>query len=264
MNTITQRISIFRKGEKENKPIIFIHGFPYDHKMWDEQLEYFSQKYYCISYDIRGLGVSEPGDGQFTMETFVDDLENIIDEFHLNKPIVCGLSMGGYIALRAVERMEHKLGGIILCDTKPAADDNAGKLKRAEGVKKINSHGVAAFTSSFIPNCFSQSSIKDLGELYQDILNRSAGFTAAGVKGCLLAMAGRTDTSDYLSEIRIPSLLICGEEDNLTPPKVMKDAAAKIANSEFEIIHKSGHMTPVENPGAFNNAVENFLNKHFG
>ena len=124
-------LNIYLDGDDKKQPIIFVHGFPFDHFMWDEQVKALGGDYYCIRYDIRGLGSSPAGDGQFTMEMFVDDLEKVIEELKLTKPILCGLSMGGYISLRAIERMQEKFSALILCDTKSAADDNEGKLKRA-------------------------------------------------------------------------------------------------------------------------------------
>ena len=101
-------LSVFIEGDSQSKAILFVHGFPFDHLMWDAQINEFSNKYLCITYDIRGLGKSPAGDGQFTMELFVDDLKKIIDELKLDKPVLCGLSMGGYISLRAAERMQEK------------------------------------------------------------------------------------------------------------------------------------------------------------
>ena len=96
---LKQEIQIFKAGRPERKSIIFIHGFPFDHYMWDKQINELKSSYNCVTYDIRGLGISPAGDGQFTLESFVDDLESIINEFKLDKPVLCGLSMGGYIAL---------------------------------------------------------------------------------------------------------------------------------------------------------------------
>ncbi len=116
-------LSVFLEGNNKNKSIIFLHGFPYDHTMWMAQINEFSKDYFCVSYDIRGLGESPAGNGQFTMESFVDDLEIIIDELKLDKPVLCGLSMGGYIGLRALERMQEKFSAAILCDTKSESDE---------------------------------------------------------------------------------------------------------------------------------------------
>ena len=263
MHTINNNIYIYQNGDKKNKAILFIHGFPYDHNMWQMQVEDLKSRFHCITYDIRGLGSSPAGDGQFTMESFVDDVEFLIDELELDQPVLCGLSMGGYIAFRCMERMQEKFGGLIICDSKPEADNNEAKLRRASGIKTINTQGVQKFVGDFIPNCFTQSSINNINIPYKEILERSMKFDPSGVKGCLIAMLSRTDTSSFLSNIKIPSLIICGEDDKLTPPDVMKLTAEKISSSEFVIVPKAGHMTPIENPQFVNKVINNFLVKYF-
>ncbi len=261
MQTIKNNITIYQEGNENNRPIIFAHGFPYDHFLWDDVISLLKDNFRCNTYDIRGLGKSDAGDGQYTIEMFVDDIENIIDELELKKPALCGISMGGYISFRAIERMEEKFSAAIFCDTKPLADDNAGRLKRAEGIKKINKLGVQKFVEDFVPTCFADSSIKSLGKKYIDILDRSKKFSPVGVKGCLLAMAARTDTTDYLPKIKIPSLFICGDEDNFTPPDQMEKFADQVGNSIFKVVPSSGHMTPIENPEFVADAINNFLSK---
>jgi pimeloyl-ACP methyl ester carboxylesterase len=260
---LKQEIRFFATGNKNKKPIIFIHGFPFDHHMWDKQVSEFNSSFFCVTYDIRGLGISPAGDGQFTLESFVDDLEFLINDLGLNKPILCGLSMGGYIAFRSVERFENKLGGLILCDTKPGTDTDAGRLNRAEGIKKINKDGVQKFISGFVPNCFTDKFVSAPDDEYNEILSRALNFDPAGVKGCLLAMQGRTDVTSYLTSIQIPTFVVCGEEDKFTPPEVMKTAADLIKKSEFVTIPGAGHMSPVENPEYFNKSVLDFLKRNF-
>ncbi|MBK9258072.1 MAG: alpha/beta hydrolase [Saprospiraceae bacterium] len=254
-------LSFFTEGDSNKKPIVFIHGFPYDHTMWDNLIDELKSHYYCVTYDIRGLGESPIGDGQYTMESFVDDLEMIIAELNLDKPILCGLSMGGYISLRAVERNESNYSGLILCDTRSSADADEGKIKRADNIRKINIHGVKQFVNDFVPLCFAVKSITDSNEEYSKVLRKSLSSNAIGVKGCLLAMAGRTDTTGYLSKIKIPALLLCGEDDRLTPPDVMEMMAAQIPGSHFEIVPGAGHMSPIENASFVTNKIKKFLSK---
>ena len=236
---------------------MFIHGFPFDHNMWNNQTEELSSEYFCVSYDIRGLGKSPGGDGQFTMEMFVDDLMEIISGLKLKVPVICGLSMGGYIAQRAVEKYEAKIRALMLCDTKSAADNNEAKIKRAEGIKKINEQGVKRYVNDFVPNCFVGKSISKT--FYKETLGGSLKSSPMGVKGCILAMAGRTNTTESLSKIKIPVLVICGEKDKLSPPQVMKEMADIISDSEFHIIPGAGHLSPLENPGAVNKVIKNFI-----
>ena len=255
---------IIKHSNKFDHSIIFVHGFPLDHKMWKYQINNLVENYNCISYDIRGLGESSARDGQFTLEDLVDDLFNVVSETCTDKPVICGLSMGGYICLRAFEREENKFSGLILCDTKSEADSNQVKLGRAVSIRQINNEGVSVFAGEFVPGCFTPSSFKTIEEDYLEILERSKLSDSKGVKGCLLAMAGRTDTTGYLDKIKIPVLVLCGEDDSKTPPAVMKAMAKKIYNKEFHIIKDAGHLSPVENPGEVNKYIEGFLKKVFG
>lgn len=259
METSINSLKVFSIGAKENQSIIFVHGFPFDHSMWNYQVEALKDKYHCVTYDVRGLGASPAGDGQFTLESFVDDLESIIQMLKLNKPVLCGLSMGGYISLRAVERFPNMFKAAILCDTRSESDTNEGKLKRAAAIKLINTNGVKEFVSGFVPNCFSEKFMKENSKIYMAIIERSMVSNPIAVKGCLLAMAGRTDTTDSASNYKIPVLILCGEDDKLTPSSVMKSLADKIPASKFKIVPNAGHMSPVENSIFVNEQIINFL-----
>jgi len=254
-------LSVYFEGNSKNKSIIFLHGFPYDHTMWKSQIDELNEKYFCVTYDIRGLGESPVGDGQYTMESFVDDLEAIIDQQKLDKPILCGLSMGGYIGLRALERFDEKFSAVILCDTRADADGNEGKLKRAAAIKRINTEGLAPFAKDFITNCFGDDYKQNNKDDFEKRIVKSSSFDPAGVKGSLIAMLGRNDTTEYLSKIKIPALVICGEFDALTPPAVMKPLAEKINGAGFVVIKNSGHMSTIENPKEVNEAITKFLTR---
>lgn len=262
MSLTINGLQVITTGDKSRKPIIFVHGFPYDHTMWDKQIDHLKDKYYCVTYDIRGLGSSAVGDGQYTMESYVDDLFKIIAELELTKPALCGLSMGGYISFRAVERSLETFGSLILCDTRAEADTDEGKLGRASKIKQINEEGIEAFVNSFVPTCFAQDTIDNRSDLFQGVLNKCKANDPVGVKGALIAMLSRTDTTNYLSKIEIPTLIIVGENDALTPPVVMKTLHMNIPNSKFVIIPKAGHMTPIEEPEAVNEVIERFLKQN--
>ncbi|RMD50850.1 MAG: alpha/beta hydrolase [Ignavibacteria bacterium] len=254
-------INVELAGDKSKRQIIFIHGFPFDMSMWQNQFDKLSENYCCIRYDVRGLGSSFVGDGQYTMEAYVSDLFMIMEELNLDKPVVCGLSMGGYIALRALERDESKFSGAILMDTKPQADDDAGKLKRAEAINKINVEGLDKFVEEFVPNTFAPETIKENEELYNSVIQKAKQHDPTGVKGALLAMVSRTSTTGYLERCKLPVLSIVGNLDKLTPPQVMREFTQQIKNSDFAIAPRCGHLPPLENPGFVNDMIEGFLKK---
>lgn len=261
MNKTINGLSVNLFGDEKNQPIIFLHGFPYDHTMWESQINFLKDKYICVAYDVRGLGSSFVGDGQYTMEFFVDDLFSIITELKLNKPIICGLSMGGYIALRAVEKNQDLFSALILLDTRSEADDNAGKLKRASNINLINTEGLEKFVKSFVTYCFADETQVEQEELFNKTLQKSYKNNPVGVKGCIIAIMSRTDTTNFLTKIKIPALVICGSFDKLTPPIVMRQLAEKIPGAEFAVVPRAGHMTPLENPDNVNDLISGFLKR---
>lgn len=263
MKQVINGLSVNTFGNNKNQSIILIHGFPYDHSMWEDQINVLKENYFCIAYDVRGLGESAVGDGQYTMEAYVDDLFSIINGMQLKKPILCGLSMGGYISLRAVEKSQDLFSGLILCDTKSEADDDAAKLKRAAGITQIDSGDFIKFVDSFVTNCFAEEAPAEIEEIFQNTLSKSHKHNPVGVKGAIIAIMSRTDTTSFLPKIKLPTLVLCGSFDKLTPPTVMRTIAEKIPDSEFAIIPRSGHMTPLENPMSVNDLIAGFLKRRF-
>jgi len=161
-----------------------------------------------------------------------------------------------------MERMQNKFSALVLCDTKSEADNNEGKLNRAAGIKRINKEGLAPFAKDFITNCFGGDFRQNKKSDFEKIIEKSSQLNPVGVKGGLLAMLSRSDTTTSLGKINIPTLLICGEQDSLTPPPVMKDMFHKIDKAEFVEIPNAGHMTPIENPQVVNKAIRDFLIKN--
>ena len=263
MSIIIKGLRVYENGDKNKQPIIFIHGFPYNSSMWENQIDALQNGFYCIRYDIKGLGNSSVGDGQYTMESFVDDLFDIMDKLKLEKPVICGLSMGGYISLRAIQRNQSKFGGFILLDSRAEPDDNEGKLKRANAIKQINLEGVSKFVENFVPNCFMEQTQIDKPKMYQKILEQAKSLNSIGVKGSLIAMLSRGSTEGFLSNINIPTLILVSQYDKLTPPEKMRLISEKITGSEFKIVPNAAHMSPLENPDFVNEEIKKFLLKHF-
>ena len=261
MNIKVNGLSVNTFGDNKNQSIIFVHGFPYDYTMWQNQIDTLKEKYFCVAYDVRGLGQSDIGDGQYTMEMYVDDLFAVIEKLKLNKSILCGLSLGGYIAFRAVEKSQKTFGGVIFCDTRSEGDDNAGRLKRSGNISQINKEGVISFTDPFIMNCFSDETQRDNPKLIADTIEKAHKNNPVGVKGAIIAIMSRTDTTEFLPNIEIPAMVLCGSFDKLTPPPVMRSIAEKIPGSEIAIIPHAGHMSPLENPSCVNDLIAGFMKK---
>ncbi len=258
-NSLTHYIDI---GISTAAPVVFIHGFPFSHKMWTfpgGQTEALAGTHRVVAYDVCGHGESEVSSGHYSIEFFVDDLIGLLNHLNIQQAIVVGLSMGGYIALRAIEKHPDRFKGLVLCDTRSEADSNEGKIQRAVQINSIKSEGVKPFAEEYIKNIFAPESMTERNEsvrLIQSIIERTA---PSSLFGTLLALAARTDTTDSLSSIKVPTCIIVGEKDVLTPVSAAEKMKENIPHAAVTVIPNAAHISNMENPEAFNKALVEFL-----
>lgn len=247
--------------EGEGKPLIFIHAYPLCSRMWDEQVNYFKDKYRVITYDIRGLGFSNELDSYiFTMEDLVNDFFDIIDHFKFDKVNACGLSMGGYILLRALVRDQERFSSVILADTKSEGEDNESLINRSNAIIKIKSENKDTFLDEFLKKLISEKSYNN--EKIKDFVRTMMGWMdAKGMAAAMIAIATRTNTFYQLKNIKTTALVIVGRKDVLTPVVRSFYLKENLVNSEFKVIHEAGHLSNLEVPEEFNKSVEEFLQK---
>ena len=255
------RVWFDHQGDSTALPVILIHGFPFSHEMWRPQVAALKEEYYTIQYDLRGHGRSSTGDGQYPFEFFVDDLLSLMDRLKIERGVLCGLSMGGYIALRAVERNPERVAALILADTQAKADSNAAKLRRAAGVKAIKARGVKPFAEAFLKTVFTQQNLAAKPEFVNTIQKIIESNSPIGICGALIALATRTDTVPSLSAIRVPTLVLVGEYDTLTPLSASQAIHDRILGSEMHVIKHAAHLSNLENTDEFNAYVKGFLAK---
>jgi len=259
LQTPAGKIAYSTFGERKNKSIIFIHGFPFDKSMWDEQATLISKDHFVITYDVRGHGGSDVGSGQYLVEFFVDDLISLLEHTDTQKAVVCGLSMGGYVALRAIDRAKDRFSGLILCDTKATADTNAAKLNRAVQIATILAGKKSQFADGQLKALFAPESFEkriDAVKKIDSIINSTQN---AGLVGVLIALAARMDMTDSLEKISVPTLIIVGEKDRVTTSADAEFMHDRIRNSKLITILGAGHISNMENPQEFNSALTGFL-----
>lgn len=243
--------------------IILIHGFPFNYTSWQPQIDHFKSNYRVIAYDIRGFGSSSISTEKQSIQLMADDLIAIMDDLEIEKAIVCGLSMGGYIALNAISRYADRFSGIVLCDTQCGADSPEAYEKRFKTIEHISKHGLEAFAVPFIDALFGPETYSGNPELVQSIKEMVLSANIETVKATLKALAERGETCSILSQIDIPALLVFGTEDKITPPHHGSTMQAQIPNAIFETVEDAGHLSNLESPELFNDILERFMLRNY-
>lgn len=240
-------------------PVIFIHGFPFDKSSWQPQIDFLKETHRVIAYDIRGFGKSITNDEKASIGLFADDLILFMDALQINKAVACGLSMGGYILLNAINRYPERFEAIILSDTQCIEDSAEAKDKRKKTIQQIESGGKNDFAETFVKNAFCEESLTNKAVVVEKIKNVILSTRDEVIIQTLSALANRWETCTSAKEIKVPALVLCGTEDKLTPFKQSQDLAGLIADSILHKIEKAGHLSNLEQPDEFNRHLLNFI-----
>lgn len=240
-------------------PMIFLHGFPFDKSMWQGQLEFLKTDYRVIACDIRGFGKSTDEVTSLRIDLFSEDLIAFMNSLHIEKAIICGLSMGGFIALNAIQKFPDRFAALILCDTQCIADTAEVKAKRYKIIEDIAANGVTDFNEGFIKSVFHTDSFSNKKELVESLRKVVFANSPHIISIGLTALAERTETCAALSSITVPTLIICGRVDAVTPLAQSESMHAAIKGSVLKVIDDAGHVSNLEQPQLFNKYLLDFL-----
>lgn len=245
------------QGSFRNDAILFLHAFPMTSDMWKEQMQFFSKTHYTLAPDLPGFGKGALPAHSITFEHYVDSVINFLNEAGIKRSVWCGLSMGGYLALRMYERAPELCSGLILANTKAAADDNATKEKRWSTIKKLHAHR-DLFIEKQWNAMVSESSLEKskLKKCFHEIVSKS---DEEGIISGLVCLATRMDSTEALPNIAVPTLILAGEHDKIIPLSEMQVLQKNIPESRLEVIKNAAHLSSMENPDDFNKVVAEFL-----
>lgn len=227
--------------------------------MWDLQLEALKDEYRVIAYDIRGHGNSDAGREDFSIDLFASDLISFMDSLNIRKSVICGLSMGGYIALNAIGNNPDRFDALILCDTQCAADTPEVRDNRLVAIENIRKNGLEDYAHESIKNLFAPVSLLSKDSEIASVREMIVNTSKASIFNSLHALAIRKETSAILTHIKIPVLILVGDEDKITPPEMAESMHKKIAGSQLNIIEHAGHLSNMENPFEFNYQIRKFI-----
>lgn len=242
-------------------PILFLHAFPLNRNMWTELTGALlnEQKFRLIALDWRGFGESSIKALISPMQLLADDIAALMDHLGIQKAVLCGLSMGGYVSFAFMRSHSERVQALILADTRPGADNEEGKQNRENLALLAQSQGVDAVADTQVPRLLSSYTRQHHPEIEARVRQMISMATPAGVAAASRGMAQRADSSDLLAKITCPTQVIVGEHDTLTPPDLAQKFAQQIPGAQFAVIPQSGHLTVLEQPNAFLQAARNFL-----
>ena len=238
--------------------IVFLHAFPLNRAMWAPQTSALAATWRCVTIDARGFGDSTPV-GAFTVDRYADDVVAVLDGLGVERAIVVGLSMGGYVAFALWRRHPRRVRALVLADTRAGADTAETRDRRRELIALARSSGVGAVADRQMAGLLGKSTRGRGPEIETSARSIAANATVDGVVGALEAMMERPDSTLTLATITVPSLILAGAEDVLTPPKEARAMHSVICGSRLEILAHAGHLSSMERPAAFNAVLNEFL-----
>lgn len=242
------------------RPLLFIHGYPLNRTLWEMQLNGLADAARIIAPDLRGHGVSEAVAGPYSMDILADDCAQLLDALGVTEPaVVCGLSMGGYIAFAFQRRHPDRVGALILAATRAGPDTPEGKAARDEAMAAAREKGVDAIVEATLPRMLSPKTIASRPDIVERTRRMMRATSLEGVLGDLAGLRDRPDSRPGLGAIRRPALVLHGTDDQLIPPSEGEAIQKGIAGARLRLMADAGHLPNLEQPDVFNAAVREFL-----
>ncbi|HWP44661.1 MAG TPA: alpha/beta fold hydrolase [Blastocatellia bacterium] len=242
-------------------PVIFIHAFPLNQTMWDDQLSVLRNHCRAITLDLRGFGASDVPDGPYTIDQMAADVNGLMSKLDIKRAVLVGLSMGGYISLAFYRNYPGSVRAMVLANTRASADTAKARERRMESARKVEQEGASAIADELVPLALAPSTLEARPDIVKRVRAMAEANSPRGLAAAQRAMASRMDSTYILASIDFPVLIIGGAEDKLTPVTEAKSMRDGIPRSQLVVIEGAGHLSNMEQPDQFNAALLDFLKK---
>ncbi|HSE30911.1 MAG TPA: alpha/beta fold hydrolase [Pyrinomonadaceae bacterium] len=239
--------------------VVLIHGYPFNRSMWADQVSTLTDRYRVVTLDLRGHGESESSSGASTMKLLAQDIAALMDELRIERAVIGGLSMGGYVALAFYQLFPERVEKLLLADTRAQADTEEGKATRAEQVQQILAEGMAGIVNAMLPKLLCPETVSKRPDIVKRVRDMMIHTSPEGAAAALRGMAEREDQTERLSQIKVPTLIVVGKEDPITPVADSERMHERISGSELVVIENASHVSNIEQPETFNGALQAFL-----
>lgn len=258
--TRVRGIEMAYEMEGSGPPVVLLHGYPFNRTMWREQAEALSQSFRVIMPDLRGLGETEAtADEPATMNEMAQDVAALLDQLGIDRAMLCGLSMGGYVAFAFTRRFPLRVRALVLADTRPQPDTDDARRVREEQARKVLEEGMSAISDDILQKSLAPATLYARPDIVERVREMILSTKPEGAAAALRGMAARSDQTPFLPNIIAPTLIFVGSEDRITPPADAEAMRREIRGSRLEIIPGAGHVSNLERPDEFNRALLEFL-----
>lgn len=259
MNLRSGDATLFYEREGSGTDLVLLHPYPANHRFWARLRPALAQKYRLLIPDLRGHGASEPGEGPVSMQKLASDLLRLCDESKIQKAIFFGVSIGGYLLFEFWRRHRERVKALVLCDTRAEADNPQGREMRYRSAKEVEEQGADDYMDGMTKRLLGESTQRNRPDLVAEARGMMAEMKIVGVAAVLRGMAERRDSRATLPTITVPTLVMVGEEDKLTPPEEAEIISKGIRGSKLARIPAAGHYAPFEQHEQVLKATRSFL-----
>ncbi len=242
----------------EGVPVLFVHGFPFDRSMWRHQLATLSGAR-RVAPDFRGVGSAAAGADGYSLSRYADDLVAVLDALGIRAAVVCGLSMGGYVVFELLRRHAERVRALVLADTRVDADSPAGKRGRDELAALAEREGADAVSERLLPRLLAPVTLATQPEVGAQVREMARRWSVPALVGALRAMRDRPDSTATLRALRIPTLVVAGQDDQVSPPESARAMAELVPGAQCHVIPGAGHLAPLEQPLAVGRLLAEFV-----
>jgi len=249
----------FYTDDGSGLPLLFIHAFPLNSSMWRAQRRDLSTFYRVLTFDLPGFGRGGPFPDAFSLDDAADMAVTLLDDRGIDRAVVCGCSMGGYIALSILRRHPERLSGLVLSNTRATADSPAAQQNRTAQAAKVRAGGMQDLRDEMLGKLLGETTVASAPEVLRCVEEILMHATPEGTAGMLEAMAARPDSSEALAAAALPVCVITGGEDGLIPASEAENMNMLLRSGEMTVIPNAGHLSCLERPVRFNTIVRDFV-----
>ena len=261
MKAVINGVTVGYTDQGNGTPLVFIHAFPLSKTMWQPQVDALKDTYRVITIDLGGHGESDIVLWNDSLDGYAKNIIRLLDHLEIAQAVFVGLSMGGYTLFSIYRHYADRVKALVLADTRAQADTEEGKAGRQSMAEVAFKDSASAIADLMLPKLLAPATIEQRPEIVEQVRQMILQTSTAGIVVDLVAMAARPDSTDLLSTITCPTLVIVGEDDQATPVAESQYIAQRIPGSTFVTIPQAGHLSNFEQPAAFNQALNSFFGK---